>query len=73
MAEVIIWHGVTRLDIPVSRVLKAAREAKLSEAVVIGYDKDGDFFFAGSKADGAQALWLLELAKKKLMDIGDNG
>lgn len=69
-ADILIFDGITRLDIPVQRVLKSAREAKMSECLIIGYDKRGEFYFASSKADGGNVLWLLEVAKKKLLEIG---
>lgn len=71
MADIIELDMVTSLDIPPSRVLRGAREAKLTNLVVVGFDKDGDFYFAANKADGANTLWLLELAKKKILEIGD--
>lgn len=67
--HVLEFTGITRLDLPVGKILKAAREAKLQAALVIGFDKDGDFYFASSKADGGEVLWLLELAKKRLLEV----
>lgn len=61
-----ILETITRLDLPVARVLDKAKE-ELEDAVVIGWDKEGDFYFASTKADGGDVLWLLELAKKNLM------
>ncbi len=57
----------TRLDIPVKRVLKGAKKAKLDAVVVLGWEPDGGFYFASSKADGGDVLWLLEQAKKALL------
>jgi len=73
MADEVVteFTGVTRLDLPVERILGRAQEAGLTEVVVVGFDRDGDFYFAGSKADGGAALWLLALAQKKLLEIGD--
>lgn len=58
---------ITRLDLPADKVLNAAID-KLETAVIIGWDKDGDFYFASSKADGGDVLWLIEKAKKLLLD-----
>ena len=71
MTEVIEFAGLTRLDIPAERILTKALEADLSHALVLGWDDDGDFYFAGSYGGGPETLWLLELAKKRLMEIGD--
>jgi len=68
VAEVLIFDGITRLDYPVERVLDAAKGC--AEVVVVGFDAEGKFYFSSSKANGPDALWLLELAKKRLMDIG---
>lgn len=61
----------SRLDLPPKRVLAAAERAELNEVVVIGFDADGEFYFASSQADGGDVLWLLEMAKKKLLEVGD--
>lgn len=68
-AEIIELEQVTKLDLPPERILRKATEAGLTGVVVVGYDADGDFYFASSYADGV--LWLTELAKKKLLEIGD--
>lgn len=67
--KIIEFHGITKLDIPVSKTLKFAKEANLQCAVVIGFDDNGEFYFASSKADGGYVIWLLEMAKKKLLEI----
>ena len=78
MADVVPIGCITRLDIPAERVLRAALErgngtpgAALKDAVVLGFDEDGDFYFASSKADGGAVLWLMALAQKRLLDFGD--
>jgi len=68
--ELVYFNGVTRLNLPVNRILDNAPR-DMDVAVVIGWDADGDFYFASSVADGADVLWLLEKAKKKLLEIGD--
>lgn len=68
--NVVILGAVTRLNIPPERVLTSAIGA-VKDAVVIGWDKDGEFYFASSIANGPDVNWLLDLAKKKLIEIGD--
>lgn len=63
---------VTRLNIPVDRILTKAMECGLETAVVIGYDESGDFYFSSSEPDGAEVLWLLEYAKKRLFEASDD-
>lgn len=70
-ADIVSYPGVTRLDCAPENTIKCAVEAKLKDVVIIGFDEDGEFFFASNKADGGDALWLLELARKRLMEAGD--
>jgi hypothetical protein len=72
MGEVVTGGFITRLDCPPERVLEAAI-GKVTDAIVIGWDNDGEFYFASSKAGGPEVLWLLKLAEKKLLEIGDGG
>jgi hypothetical protein len=69
MSNVVEFSGVTKLDIPAERVITKAAKAGLTDVLVIGYDADGEFYFAGSMADGGDALWLLELAKRRLFGV----
>ncbi len=39
-----------------------------SAALVIGWDKDGDFSVRSSIVDGAELLWLVESFKTQLMN-----
>jgi hypothetical protein len=68
LGDVVLLNVVTRLDIPVQRVLDGAVSADLEEVVVIGYDKEGQFYFSSNKANGGSVLWLLEQAKKELLN-----
>jgi hypothetical protein len=69
--NVVILPVVTRLDVPVERIINAAMEADLESIVIVGYDKDGEQYFASSIADGGTILWLFEKAKKDLLAIGE--
>jgi hypothetical protein len=71
MADILNFTGITRLDMDPDRVLSAA-VAKMEGVVVIGYDKDGDEYFASSYADGGTVLWLLERCKTRLLATVDN-
>lgn len=65
------FGGLTSLDLPTERILRAALKNNLQGALVIGWTPDGDQYFAGSMADGADALWLLEYAKRELFNVAD--
>lgn len=68
-AEAIPLGNVTRLDFPVDRVLEEAKEWIEDGVIVLGWDKDGEPYFTSSIADGGTVLWLLEKAKKALLEI----
>ena len=72
-AEILHFDGVTSLDISADRVLDVAKAAEMQSVIIIGYDADGEEYFASSIADGPEVLWALERAKMKLMRIVDGG
>jgi hypothetical protein len=70
MGEVIMLGCVTSLDIPVARVLDMAKD-HLEGCVVMGWDHHGELYFASTYADGGTVMWLIEMCKKRLLEIGD--
>lgn len=66
--KVLMFNGVTAHELPPDRVLGAA-VGQLKNVLVIGYAEDDSFYFAGSDPSGPWNLWLLEVAKKKLIEI----
>ena len=70
MTNVVRFTGISKLDMPADHVLESAL-GKLEGVVVLGYDKDGQEYFASSYADGGDMLWLLERAKKALLEVAD--
>lgn len=66
--KVIPLGNITKLDLPVDRILEAAK-GELEGVVLLGYDKEGEFYFASTYADGGDVLWLLENLKKQLLEI----
>jgi hypothetical protein len=71
MSNVVYPRFITSLDLPPDRILEQAI-GRMSEVVICGFDTDGKMYFASSVADGADALWHLEKAKKALLAIGDD-
>lgn len=59
---------ITKLDIPVDRVINAALEAGLTGVVVLGWDAEENEYSASSIAGGADVLWLMERLKKQLLE-----
>ena len=70
MSNVIPLGCITKLELPVDTVLESAKE-QLDGVVILGYDKDGESYFASTYADGGEVLWLLEKAKKALLEVYD--
>jgi coenzyme F420-reducing hydrogenase delta subunit len=69
-ARVVPLGCVTYLDLPPDRILDAAKEHGMDGVIVIGFDLDGNQYFASSYADGGTALWLLEKCKAALLEQG---
>ena len=47
----------------------AAAYGNVDEVVIAGTDKEGNFWFSSSVADGGTVLWLIEHLKMQLMGI----
>jgi hypothetical protein len=75
MGNVIELNTVTTAAIPPEKILQAALKAELTEAIVIGQKPDGTVYFAMSTAEVPSVNWLLDCAKRLLMDgiIEDEG
>jgi hypothetical protein len=65
--NVIPLGNITRLDLPTDRVLDEVKGDCSDGVVVVGFDNDGQLYFASSIADGGSVLWLLEQAKLALL------
>lgn len=69
MSNVIPLGNVTRLNLPTDRILDGAKGHCPDGVVVIGWDADGELYFASSIADGGSVLWLMERCKKALLEV----
>lgn len=67
MAKIIPLNMVTRLDLPVDRVLESAKD-KMENVVIMGWTEDGELYFASTFADGGTVMWLLEKCKEALLN-----
>ena len=68
LPENVVRLGViTHLDLDPDLVLRAAVGELPGGVVVIGYDADGEEYFASSISDGPAVLWLLERFRDKLL------
>ena len=64
------FPGTTTLDLAPDTLLTEA-VGQLSDVVIVGFNHDGEFWFASSSADAAEVVWLLERTKHKLMQTTD--
>lgn len=70
MSNVVDLPVVTTLDIDPNKILNAAID-EIESGVIIGWDKNKDFYFASSQGDLREVLLLLELAKKELLEFNN--
>lgn len=65
MGEVVVLPGLTKLPIPVERVLDGAKN--LDEVLVLGYSKEGRLVVAASNPDKARVLLMAQQFVHKLI------
>ena len=70
-ARVIDIGCITRLDLPVERVLEQAK-TKMRDVVLLGWDNDDGLYFASTFSDGGEVMWLLEKCKQYLLEAIDD-
>lgn len=68
--EVQVLKTNTRCELTPERVLSSAAEAGLSSVLVLGWDKNGELYAAGSAGDDANTLLLVEKFKHELLSGG---
>jgi hypothetical protein len=69
MTNVVRLDVVTRLDLQPDDVLTEAIGQYPGGVFIAGYDDDGHVQIASSIADGGTILWMMEVAKMRLMAI----
>ncbi len=68
MGKVIDLAMAATNEIPPQRILEGALKADLREVVVIGQRPDGTVYFAMSTAHAPDVNWMLDCAKRLLME-----
>ncbi len=75
MSNLTILPVVTDKEMDAEAVLQHAQSQELESVTIVGYAKDGSFFFASSHADGAPVVFDLEIGKsqifKTIQDMSD--
>lgn len=61
---------VPAAEVPDSQVLADAQAAGITDAVVMGWDKNGHMYLAHSSKDLGDVLWLLEQARDAILALG---
>jgi hypothetical protein len=69
VGKIIELDCITKLDLPPERILENAKPLIGEGVVIVGWDTEGKLYFASSIADRGEVLWLLELAKKQLLEV----
>lgn len=72
MGEIVVLDCLSRLDIPVARVLENAPKDDFTDVVVIGQLANGEEYFASSSTDGKLILWLLKRFEHMIMKNADS-
>lgn len=70
MSNIIQFRGITKLDLDPDITLDNCK-GKLDRFILMGYDKDGEYFFSSTMGDGGDVLWLMEKMKAQLMEMAD--
>lgn len=75
MGDIIKFSGTTTLDTSPEQVLEEAKAWKnMDQCIVIGIDKDLDeLYFSGSTSDVPLTNYILDLAKRYLLDDDEFG
>ena len=68
MAEILDFTGTTKGDIDPDAILEAAK-GRVSDVILLGYDENGEEYFASAKADVTAILWLLKRYEKYLLEL----
>ena len=68
-SNVVILPVTTTLDLTPERVLTGAINADLEVALVVGVEKSGAIYLAGTTGYKPDVLWHLEQAKKLILSM----
>lgn len=69
MTNIVKWKMPVDANMTMRRFKRSVAEEDFTGAVIMGYDKDGDFIVRSSKMSRKDALWMLEQAKLHILDI----
>lgn len=65
-----LFPGATDRNFEPNVILQAATRSDLESVVILGWGKDGSLFISGSISNMPEWLWLIEQAKKQMLEDG---
>lgn len=71
MSNILNFDGITTLDLDADMVLQN-NIGKLEGFVLMGYTTDGEEYLCTTYGDTPTILWLLERAKKQILESADD-
>lgn len=71
MGDVVEGRFITRLKTSPDKAIEAAAEYGLESVVILGFKKDGEFYFASSEPGTPETLYFLERGRHELLKMED--
>ncbi|CAB4164485.1 hypothetical protein UFOVP826_42 [uncultured Caudovirales phage] len=72
MDNVVPFPGLTKAWVPPEKVLDGAKEANLSEVLILGYNEDNTLHIYSSTSDIAQLLLMVKRVEKQLVSMAED-
>ena len=66
--EVIEFPSETFQDIEPKKITEAANKIDFEHVMIVGWEKDGEMYFASSQGSAAEIVLDLEICKRMIMD-----
>lgn len=65
--NIIRFPGNTLCDLDVNQVLDGAKDSDIDELIIIGRQKNGEYYFASTTSDACQMLWMCKKLEQELL------
>ena len=69
MGELVKLNVITRVPEPASPWLEKVKEWDCEQIIAFGWDKDGELKIGANFSEIGEALFLIEMAKKELLNL----
>lgn len=67
--NIVKWKMPVDAEMTMERFKKCVVEEEFSDAIVLGFDMEGNFVTRSSKISRRDALWLIEQAKLSILGV----